>query len=58
MKNKQENPFFNLGFNIILPVLVLAQGDRFISVENSAVFILILALAFPFLYGVDRFYKK
>lgn len=57
MKNKKENPFLNLGFNIILPVFVLNKGEKFISIENSAVFILILALAFPFLYGLKDFIK-
>ena len=52
MSDKKENPFLNLGFNIILPVLILNKAEKFVSIENSAIFILILALAFPFLYGL------
>ena len=48
MTEKKENPFLNLGFNIILPVLILNKAQKFIQIENSAVFILVLALAFPF----------
>ena len=55
MTQKKENPFLNLGFNIILPVLILNKGQNFITVENSAVFILILSLAFPFFYGLKDF---
>ncbi|MCZ0932477.1 MAG: hypothetical protein OXJ52_04920 [Oligoflexia bacterium] len=58
MADRKENPFLNLGFNIILPVLILNKGEKFISVEPSAVFILILALAFPFLYGLKDFIKN
>ena len=58
MANRKENPFLNLGFNIVFPVLILNKAENFISVENSAVFILILALAFPFLYGLKDFIQN
>ena len=52
---KKENPFLNLGFNIVLPVFILNKGAQFIPIENPAVFILLLALAFPLLYGLKDF---
>ena len=55
MTEKKENPFLNLGFNIILPVFILNKGQKFITIEHSAVFILMLALAFPFMYGLKDF---
>ena len=58
MTAKKENPLLNVGFNIILPVLVLTKAEKFITFEDSAVFILILALAFPFLYGLKDFIKS
>jgi len=41
---KRENGFNNLAFNILVPVLILTQGDRVIS--NPA-WVLVIALAFP-----------
>lgn len=42
-----ENPWINLGFNLILPVLLLTQGGRFIEAPAA---VLVLALAFPLGY--------
>ncbi len=48
---KKENPFYNILFNIILPVLILNKGKDFFPAEDAAVYSLLLALAFPFIYG-------
>ncbi len=44
---KQENLFFNLGFNILVPVLILTKGDRFVE---EAWLVLVIALSFPVCY--------
>lgn len=44
---KQENMFFNIFFNILLPVIILSKGGRF--VESPAV-VMIVALSFPVCY--------
>ncbi len=41
---KRENGFQSLAFNILLPVVILTQGDRLIS---SPAAVLVLALVFP-----------
>ncbi len=55
IQSKKENPFYNLGFNIVLPVVVLNKGQQFISSESAPVYVLLIALAFPFLYGLKDF---
>lgn len=57
MPSKRENPFFNLGFNIILPVLILNKGQKLIPFEFSAVHVLLIALSLPFFYGLKDFIK-
>lgn len=47
--NKQENPFLNLAFNILLPIFVLNKGTEFLGGAGQA---LIVALLFPISYGV------
>ncbi|MCD8482370.1 MAG: MFS transporter [Verrucomicrobia bacterium] len=47
MDNKREKLFPNLLCNIIIPVLLLTQGSRFI---DSPAWVLILALCFPIGY--------
>ena len=47
---KQENPFANIGFNIIVPTLFLNKGNEWTSL--SPFWILLIALAFPFFYGL------
>jgi len=44
---KRENGFNNLIFNIVIPVLILTQGDRVVS--NPGL-VLVIALAFPVIY--------
>ena len=53
---KKENVFLNMGFNILLPILILNKGDQFLGdwlssyFENTAVPILLIALLFPISY--------
>lgn len=44
---RRENGFHSLLFNILLPVIILTQGDRLI---DSAAIVLCVALAFPVAY--------
>ena len=53
MPKHRENPFLNLGFNIVIPVLLLNKGQDWTSL--SPVFILLISLAFPFCYGLKDF---
>lgn len=55
---KPESIWWNLGLNLVAPVLVLKQGDRYL---DSSALVLILALAFPvayFLYDLKTRGKK
>jgi O-antigen/teichoic acid export membrane protein len=55
---KQESLLWNLALNIVIPVIVLRQGDKFIA---SSAAVLVLALAFPvayFLYDLKTRGKK
>jgi len=47
---KQENPFVNIGFNIVVPTLILNKGVEWTSLTPFIV--LLLALAFPLIYGL------
>ncbi|MFP4281221.1 MAG: VC0807 family protein [Opitutales bacterium] len=56
--DKPESIWWNLGLNLVLPIIVLRQGDRFIA--NDAL-VLAVALAFPvayFLYDLKERGKK
>ena len=55
--NQRENPFFNLSFNILIPLVILNKG-HFIFGQNSGVLVLLLALAFPLFYGMFDFIKN
>ncbi len=44
---RRENGFQSLLFNILLPVIILTQGDRLL---DSAAVVLVIALAFPVVY--------
>lgn len=55
ISSNKENPIYSLGFNIILPVIILNQGQKFISSEAAPIYILIIALFFPFVYGLKDF---
>lgn len=47
---KKENPWLNLGFNILIPILLLSKGDDWFGFSPTAN--LIIALAFPLGYGI------
>ncbi len=51
---KQENAFLNLLFNIIIPVLILNKG----SAKLGAFYALVIALAFPLVFGLVDLYRK
>lgn len=53
-KQKPENAFLNLLFNIAIPILILNK----LSVQLGPLLALFLALAFPFGYGVWDYLKK
>ena len=55
INSNKENPIYNIGFNIILPVIILNQGQKFISSESAPIYVLLIALSFPFIYGVKDF---
>ena len=60
----RENMFLNMGFNLILPIMILKNGDKWFGGILSEIFsstpasslvgavILILAISFPFSYGI------
>lgn len=55
---KKENTLLNLGFNLVLPILILNKGKQWIGpylephFENVAVGILLVALLFPVAYFI------
>ena len=56
-ENKPENPWLNLGFNIILPSFLLIKGGKLfeslgITGENVDAQVFVFALAFPIVYGI------
>jgi len=53
-KNKQENQFQSLLFNIVIPVLILNKGSHYLGTKAS----LIVALAFPLSYGIFDWYQR
>jgi intracellular septation protein A len=61
---KKENMFLNLGFNILLPILILNKGRKWFGAqlepyfENVAVPILLIALAFPIVYFIYDYFKR
>lgn len=56
--------FLNLGFNILLPILILNKGSKWFSAhlepyfENVAIPILLMALTFPIAYFVYDYFKR
>lgn len=48
--SKPENPWLNIVFNLIIPSFLLMKGDAWFHL--SPVQALVIALAFPFFYGV------
>jgi intracellular septation protein A len=61
---KKENTFLNLGFNLVLPILLLNKGKQWIGpylepyFENVAVGILLIAMIFPIGYFVYDYVKR
>lgn len=56
MSQKQENPFLNLGLNILIPSLILMKlsGEDHLGPVNG----LLIALTFPIIYGLWDFYDR
>lgn len=54
MQKKQENGFVSIIFNILLPVLILNKGGKYIDPKMALVF----ALLFPLAYGVWDYLQK
>ncbi|MDR0590877.1 MAG: hypothetical protein LBG09_03475 [Puniceicoccales bacterium] len=54
-QKKRENPFLSLGFNIILPSIIMAKADDWFGASPTVA--LLIALAFPLGYGVMDFIK-
>lgn len=54
---KRENLFMNLGFNLILPVLILNKGAKWLPSLDPAL-IMVLALAFPVGYFVYDYARR
>ena len=61
---KRENTFLNLGFNILLPILILSKGKEWFGAQlepyfdNVAVAVLLIALAFPIGYFAYDYFKR
>lgn len=48
---KRENPWLNIGINILIPILILSKGSEWLSFLSPSG-VLIVALAFPLAYFV------
>lgn len=57
MLNTKENPLWNILFNIVLPVIILNKGHAFFS-SNGPVYTLLIALSFPFIYGLKDYFTS
>ncbi len=61
---KRENTFLNLGFNLLLPILLLSKGERWLGdylapyFDNVAVGVLLIAIAFPVGYFIYDYFKR
>ncbi|MGB0745009.1 MAG: VC0807 family protein [Opitutales bacterium] len=61
---ERENTFLNLGFNILIPILILNKGKAWFGsylepyFENVAVGILLIAVAFPVGYFIYDYFKR
>lgn len=61
---KRENTFLNLGFNLLLPFVLLSKGEQWFGgylapyFENVAVAVLLIAIAFPVVYFVYDYFKR
>lgn len=61
---QRENTFLNLGFNILLPILILKKGKDWFGgylepyFDNVAVGVLLIAVAFPVGYFIYDYFKR
>lgn len=55
-KKNQENPIINLAVNIIIPALFMMKGNKWFNLSSELS--LMIALAFPFFYGLYDFIIK
>ena len=61
---KRENTFLNLGFNILLPIVILDKGKAWFGTylepyfENVAIGVLLIAIAFPVGYFIYDYFKR
>ncbi|MDR3317703.1 MAG: hypothetical protein LBS71_02775 [Puniceicoccales bacterium] len=53
---KRENPFLNLGFNIIFPSIVMSKADDWLKI--TPIVALVIALMFPLGYGILDFIRS
>lgn len=51
---KPENPLINILFNIVIPILILNKGGKYLG----PLWALIIALAFPLVYGIYDLVKR
>ena len=56
MNKQQENPFFNILFNIVIPVIILNKGTAWFG-NQSGLQTLFIALAFPITFGIYEWFK-
>ena len=57
MVNTKENPLWNILFNIVFPVIILNKGHTFFP-NNGPLYALLIALAFPFIYGLKDYFTN
>lgn len=55
---KRENPWVNLGFNLVLPMLILSKGGDWLGESVPPWGVLVMALAFPIGYFVYDLQKR
>jgi hypothetical protein len=61
---KQENMFLNLGFNLILPIMILNKGERWFGdfmikyFDNVAAGVMLVAMGFPVAYFIYDYIKR
>lgn len=53
--SRQENLWLNLGFNLLIPILLLSHGSRWLGISPELN--LVLALSFPLGYGLRDFIR-
>lgn len=51
---QRENPLLNILFNIAIPIFILNKGSKWVGSKEA----LVLALAFPIVYGIYDYIKQ